>query len=98
MMKAMEVIRIGRRRNRLASTAACTTPRPESSSSRANSTIRIAFFADSPTRTIRPIWVKTLLSPPVSQTPVSAAMIPIGTIMMIESGRARLSYCAARTR
>ncbi|MNC66514.1 hypothetical protein D3C76_1654670 [compost metagenome] len=63
MMNAMEVIRIGRRRRRLASIAACTMVRPCISSSRANSTIRIAFFADSPTSTIRPIWVKMLLSP-----------------------------------
>ncbi|MNL88073.1 hypothetical protein D3C87_2175780 [compost metagenome] len=38
------------------------------------------------------------MSPPVSQTPVSAASTPIGTIMMIAIGRVRLSYCAASTR
>ena len=58
----------------------------------------MAFLADSPTRTINPIWVNTLLSPLVSQTPSIAASNPIGTIMMIDSGRARLSYCAASTR
>ena len=98
MMKASDVIRIGRSRRRLASMAASTGVRPANSSSRANSTIRIAFFADSPTSTIRPIWVKMLLSPPVSQTPVIAASRPIGTIMMIDSGRVRLSYSAASTR
>ena len=98
MMKASEVIRIGRSRKRLASIAACTGVRPANSSSRANSTIRMAFLADNPTNTIRPIWVKTLLSPLVSQTPSIAASNPIGTIMMIDSGRVRLSYCAASTR
>ena len=79
MMKASEVIRIGRSRKRLASIAACTGVRPANSSSRANSTIRMAFLADSPTRTINPIWVNTLLSPLVSQTPSIAASNPIGT-------------------
>jgi hypothetical protein len=48
MMKASEVIRIGRRRRRLASMAACTGLRPANSSSRANSTIRIAFLPIAP--------------------------------------------------
>ena len=91
MTKASDVIRIGRRRRRLASIAACTGVRPANSSSRANSTIRMAFFADSPTSTMRPIWVKMLLSPSVSHTPVMAASSPIGTIMMIDSGSVRLS-------
>ncbi|MNN90079.1 hypothetical protein D3C81_2079790 [compost metagenome] len=65
MMNAMDVIKIGRRRRRLASIAASSGVRPLISSSRANSTIRIAFFADSPTSTIRPICVKMLLSLPV---------------------------------
>ncbi len=98
MMKASEVIRIGRRRSRLASMAACTGVRPANSSSRANSTIRMAFLADRPTSTISPICVKTLLSPAESHTPVIAASRPIGTIRMIASGSVRLSYCAASTR
>ena len=44
----------------------------------------MAFLADRPTSTIRPIWVKMLLSPPVSQTPAIAASRPIGTIRMID--------------
>ena len=91
MMKAIEVMMIGRSRSRLASIAACTGVRPANSSSRANSTIRIAFFAASPTRTMKPIWVKMLLSPLVSHTPASAAPMLSGTIMMIASGSARLS-------
>ncbi|MNX99728.1 hypothetical protein D3C86_1321940 [compost metagenome] len=97
-MNANDVIRIGRRRRRLASIAACTTVRPWCSSSRANSTIRIAFFADSPTSTMKPICVKMLLSPRVSHTPVMAASRLIGTIRITASGSVRLSYWAASTR
>ena len=53
--------------------------------------MRIAFFADRPTSTIRPIWVKMLLSPLVSHTPAIAAISPIGTIIRIASGKVRLS-------
>ena len=41
-------------------------------SSRANSTIRIAFLQARPMSTRNPIWVKMLLSPLVSHTPVMA--------------------------
>ena len=44
-MNAIEVIRIGRNRRRVASTAASRGDIPSASSSRANSTIRMAFFA-----------------------------------------------------
>ena len=91
MMNAIEVIRIGRSRRRLASIAARIGERPANSSSRANSTMRIAFLADNPTSTINPIWVKTLLSPFDIQTPNIAASSPIGTIMMIDRGSVRLS-------
>ncbi len=45
---AMEVIRIGRILSRAASTAASSAERPSSCSSRANSTMRMAFLAPSP--------------------------------------------------
>ena len=54
-MKANEVIRIGRSRSRAASSAASTSGIPFSRLSFANSTIRIAFFADSPISVTRPI-------------------------------------------
>ena len=56
-MKASEVIRIGRMRSRLASTAA-SAPRPAPAwcSTSANSTIRMAFLHASPMSTISPIW------------------------------------------
>ena len=56
-MKANEVIRIGRKRARAASTAASTIDLPSARNSRANSTIRIAFFADSAISSTMPIWV-----------------------------------------
>ena len=55
-MNASDVITIGRKRNRAAVRAACTTSTPLSTSSFANSTIRMAFFATSPTSITRPIW------------------------------------------
>ncbi|AIL00263.1 hypothetical protein P797_34940 [Pseudomonas aeruginosa VRFPA04] len=98
MMKAMDVIRIGRRRRRQASSTAATRSMPSSCLSLANSTIRIAFLHASPTRTIRPIWVKMLLSLPARITPVIADSRVIGTIRITASGRLQLSYWAASTR
>ena len=55
-MKAKDVIRIGRKRIRDASTAASRIGLPRSSRpSRAISTIRMPFFADSAISSIRPI-------------------------------------------
>ena len=57
-MKAIDVITIGRKRVRAASTAAASMASPSSSrSSRANSTMRIAFLLDSAISRTRPIWV-----------------------------------------
>ena len=67
-------------------------------SSRANSTIRIAFLQARPTSTRNPICVKMLLSPLVSHTPVMAQSRDMGTIRMTASGSDQLSYCAASTR
>ena len=63
---------MGRSRRRAAWMAASRVLAPAISSSRANSTIRMAFLQARPISTNRPIWVKILLSPPVSQTPVMA--------------------------
>src|SRR5213593_1175077 len=49
------VIKIGRKRSRADSNAAASTDWPSSCLALANSTIRIAFFAASPTSMIRPI-------------------------------------------
>ncbi len=60
--KAREVIRIGRNRKCAASTAASIADLPCASRSRANSTIRIAFFDDNPIVVSRPTWKKTSFS------------------------------------
>ena len=98
MMNAKDVIRIGRNRIRLDVTAACQVSMPLCSSSRANSTIRMAFLLASPASTNRLIWVKILLSPPVSQRPATADNTDNGTILITTNGSTRLSYCAASTR
>ena len=98
MMNANDVMRMGRSRMRQASSAASTVERPRSCSSRANSTIRMAFLQARPTSTRNPIWVKMLLSPRVTHTPVMAKSRHIGTIRMTASGSVQLSYWAASTR
>ena len=55
-MKANEVMRIGRRRMRAASTAASTMGSPRSRSCSANSTMRMAFLLARPTSITSPIW------------------------------------------
>ena len=90
MMNASEVIRIGRKRSRQASITACQMLSPSASRSRANSTIRMAFLHASPTSTISPIWVNTLLSPPAICTPRMALSRHIGTIRITTSGRLQL--------
>src|SRR3990167_8962621 len=87
MMKAKLVIRIGRRRRRQASSTALTRSMPSSCFSLANSTMRMAFLQANPTSTIKPIWVKMLLSPPARITPVIADNKVIGTIRITASGR-----------
>ena len=78
-MNANDVIRIGRKRNFDASTAALKRCKPSSCFCLANSTIRIAFFAARPTSTTRPICVK-MLSRLLSQMPIIADKTHIGTM------------------
>ena len=97
MMNAAEVISTGRSRTRHASRIAVMRSSPLSSRYFANSTIKIAFLHASPDKTRKLIWVKTLLSPPVTQTPAIADRMTIGTLRMTDSGSDQLSYSAART-
>ena len=53
---ASEVITIGRKRRRAASTAASSALMPSACFCAANSTIRIAFLAARPISVTRPIW------------------------------------------
>src|SRR6185369_5326351 len=106
--KASEVMRMGRKRSRAASTEAAETDRPSCVFSSANSTIRIAFFAARPRSVTRPIWkytsfasgarpniVKTRL---LIQIAASAPNVPNGSASITDSGSDHLSYCAARIR
>ena len=95
---AIEVIRIGRRRTADDSTIASWMLRPSSRSWLANSTIRMPFFAASPTSITMPIWLNRLSVPPVSHRPISAPSTPSGTVSMITNGWMKLSNCAASTR
>ncbi|MCY1459574.1 hypothetical protein D9M71_770590 [compost metagenome] len=97
-MNASEVIRIGRKRKRQASTTAVTMACPSCSNWRATSTMRMAFFAAKPTSTMKPIWVRMLISRPIRRTPPAAANRHIGTINRMARGRLQLPYCAANTR
>ena len=96
--KASEVIRMGRRRSRTAATVASNTLRPCSCSCTANSTIRMAFFAASPTVVSRPTWKYTSLVSPRSVVNSSAPTTPSGTASITDSGTVQLSYSAARHR
>ncbi len=98
MMKASEVIRIGRSLRRHASFTALQADLPESSSSRANSTIRMAFLDASPTRTINPICVKILLSPMSQPHPGKCRKDTHWDNHNDSQRSVRLSYWAASTR
>ena len=91
-------MRIGRSRMRAASSAASTTPFPRSCSSFANSTMRMAFFAESPTVVRRPTWKKTSFARPRNSVAITAPRTPSGTTSITETGMDQLSYSAARQR
>ena len=82
----MEVMMIGRKRRRAASMAASRRLCPCSQSSLANSTMRIAFFAERPMMVIRPTLKYTSLDIPLTITASTAPMAPIGTISITDSG------------
>jgi hypothetical protein len=75
-MKAIEVIRIGRKRRRQASSVASIRSLPCSCSSRANSMIRIAFFAERPMMAIRPTLKYTSLGRPRRSRPAPRRRCP----------------------
>ena len=97
-MKARDVITIGLNLRCAAVTAASSIGFPFSTSSLANSTMRMAFFATSPTSITSPIWKYTLLSRPTSQMPRYAPAMAIGRERITAIGTDQLSYWAASTR
>ena len=90
-MKASDVIRMGRSRVRAACTAASAGELPASCACRANSTIRIAFFAASPTSTTKPICARMSIGMPRNIRPLTEASRHIGTISTTASGSFQLS-------
>src|SRR5437773_1913759 len=97
-MNASEVIRMGRKRSRAASSAAAAVDRPSWCFSTAYSTIRMAFFAARPSSVTSPIWKYTSLVNPRSHTAASAPKVPNGSASRTDSGSDHFSYCAARIR
>ena len=97
-MKASDVITIGRKRSLAAVRAACTASTPLSTSSLANSTMRMAFFATRPTSITRPIWKYMLFSSPHIHIPRYAPIPAIGRDSITAMGTLQLSYWAARNR
>ena len=89
---------IGRRRSLLASTAASKRLQPACFRYRAVSTIRIAFLAARPTRTMNPTCTKMFRSSLCIHNPTTALSRHIGTTSSTATGMVQLSYCAARTR
>ncbi len=79
-MNANDVMRIGRSRRRAPFSAASTSDSPFSSSALANSTMRIAFFAERPISMRRPIWAYTSLSRRRIQRPTNAPATAIGVL------------------
>ena len=90
-MNANDVMRIGRRRSRAPSSAASTSCRPFLISSRANSTMRMAFFAARPMSIAKPIWAKIPRSKLRSKRPRKAPRTATGTDRSTENGRDQLS-------
>ncbi len=90
-MKAIEVIRIGRKRRWQASSVASTRPLPCACRSLANSMMRMAFFADRPITVIRPTLKKTSLGMPRKVAPSTAPSTPSGTASSTAIGIDQLS-------
>ena len=91
-MNASEVMMMGRKRRRTASSVACTSGIPRSTRSLANSMMRMAFFADKPIRVIMPIWAYTLfVSLGRKNSARMAPKIPTGTASSTENGIDQLS-------
>ena len=89
---ASEVIRMGRRRMRTACRVASMSPLPSSSiNALANSTIRIAFFDESPMVARRPTWKYTSLDNPRPLAASSAPNTPSGTTRITAKGTDQLS-------
>src|SRR3546814_19252951 len=84
-------MRIGRKRNRAAVTAASSNGFPARISAAANPTIRIAFFVDTPIVVTNPTWKTKSLASPVIVAARNAPTAPRGTPNTTENGRDTIS-------
>jgi hypothetical protein len=99
MPNANEVIRIGRNRIREASIAASRIGLPCTMRfSRATSTIKMPFFAESAIIRMSPIWVYRLLATPRLVSATTGPKSANGTADNTANGRIQLSYWPARQR
>ena len=64
----------------------------------ANSQIRIAFFAESPTSVTKPTWKYTSFSRPTTHVSSNAPSTAIGTVSTTAIGSVHFSNCAASSR
>ena len=92
------VMSTGRKRVCAACVTASSTSSPCARSRFANSTIRIEFFATSPTSITRPIWLNRFSVWPVAISARSAPVNETATATMIVAGSMKLSNWAASTR
>ena len=90
-MKAIEVMRIGRKRRCTASSVASITPLPCATRSLANSMIRMAFLAERPITVIRPTLKNTSFGMSRIVAPSTAPSTPSGTASSTASGIDQLS-------
>ncbi|MNH39747.1 hypothetical protein D3C79_1009600 [compost metagenome] len=86
-IKANEVIRIGRKRAVAPLIAALTMLIPFLRLSTANSTIKIAFFANKPINMMSVIWVYILLSTPNILSKINTPAKPTGKEINTANGR-----------
>ena len=94
----MVVIRMGRKRSRQAWKIASRGPLPSSRSATiAKSIIMMAFFFTMPISRMMPISAITDSSMPASRSEISAPNPADGSVEMIVSGCARLSYSTPST-
>ena len=96
-MNASAVIMMGRKRMTPALSAEVRIGVPDFRKSVAYSTMRMAFFADSPSSSINPIWVYMLMLSPMNIHPSTVPRIATGIESTTAMGSVQLSYCAART-
>ena len=89
--KAMEVIRIGRNRSRMAASVPATRSMPCAVLPFANSMMSTAFLLERPTVVSIAIWKYTSRSSPIAQVSSTVPRMPSGTTISTDAGMDQLS-------